>query len=179
MNGKARTTRWRAQQVAEGGKPIGVTLTPAAAQALQSLQATFNWSQREVISLALEIAAGNPELLHGAGNIDEDSSEPVSRRLSALEQRLKQLEAAVSGSSGRSGRNGGTDAASAGKQELIAFTARQMMEHGERMSRVRLYSLAKEHGVPVPSTQHEYNVFISYHMDVIRDLMRRMKERTH
>lgn len=179
MNGKARTSRWRARQVAEGGKPIGVTLTPGAAQALETLQASLNSSQREVISLALELAAHNPELLHGSAQMDVPTKEPVSSRLFALEQRLRQLEEIVSETPGKNGQDNAARGEAEEKQRLIAFTARQMMEHGERMSRVRLYSLAKEHDVPVPPTQHEYNVFISYHMDMIRDIMRRLKERTH
>jgi len=183
MDGKARTTRWRARQVAEGGKPIGVTLTPKAAQALESLQSTFQWSQREAISLALEIAAGHPELFHDPLELDTPGNDLVSRKMEDLEQRLEQVEAMLAAKEQEEAQASSADddqkSAQRSKEKLIAFTARQMMEHGERMSRVQLYALARQHNMPVPPTQHEYNVFISYHMDMIREMMKSLKERTH
>lgn len=183
MNGKARVSRWRARQVAEGGKPIGVTLTAGAAQALESLQSSHRWSQREAISLALELAAGHPELLRDGLSMDDDMVNGVpdsaSRRMEDLEQRLEQLEAMLAAQQQAVLQPTPEEEARQAKEVLIAFTARQMMEHGERMSRVQLYALAKQHKMPVPPTQHEYNVFISYHMDMIRETMRTLKERTH
>jgi len=183
MNGKARATRWREKQVAGGGKPIGVTLTAPAAQALESLQNIHRWSQREAISLALEFAAGHPEFTgtHRGISLPLDTAEDdaASRRIEDLEQRVEQIEAMLAREKEEQLQTTPEDAAREAKAVLIAFTAKQMLEYGERMSRVQLYSLAKEHNMPVPPTQHEYNVFISYHMDMIRDMMRRLKERTH
>jgi hypothetical protein len=183
MNGKARATRWREKQVAEGGKPIGVTLTAQAAQALEALQASFRWSQREAISLALEMAAGHPELFKGESNLqmtlDSQDDNPASRRIEDLEQRLEQLEAMLAEKAEAERQDSPEEDARKEKEMLISFTAKQMVEHGERMSRVQLYSLAKKHNMPVPPTQHGYNVFISYHMDMIREIMRSLRERTH
>lgn len=182
MSGKARATRWRAKQVAEGGKPIGVTLTPGAALALESLQTVHHCSQREAISLALELAAGHPELLHTPNTmphvLEPPAGDCTSRRMEDLEQRLEQLEAMLAAKQEAERETSPADAAREAKEVLITFTARQMLEHGERMSRVQLYSMAAQHNMPVPPTQHEYNVFISYHMDRIRDMMRTLKERT-
>ena len=182
MNGKARATRWRAKQVAEGGKPIGVTLTAGAAQALESLQAVYRMSQREAISQALELAAGNPELFHSTRGMplsDNLGDESTSRRIEELELRLELLEATLAKKAEEEQLTPPPDEAKESKAILIAFTAKQMLEHGERMSRVQLYALAKQHNMPVPPTQHDYNVFISYHMDMIREMMRSLKERTH
>lgn len=183
MDGKARATRWRERQVAGGGKPIGVTLTAPAAVALESLQSTFNWSQREAISLALEFAAHHPELLGRVSSMTQPSDSPVhpptAQRIEDLEQRLAQLESLLAGKQQPVEQITPEEEARMRKEALISFTARQMMEHGERMSRVQLYALAKQNNIPVPPTQHEYNVFISYHMDRIRDMMRSLKERTH
>jgi len=183
MDGKARATRWREKQVAGGGKPIGVTLTAPAAIALESLQSTFNWSQREAISLALEFAADHPELLGRTSSIELSTEPgrdtPTAQRIEDLEQRLAQLEALLAGKQQQPEPATPEEEARKRKETLISFTAKQMMEHGERMSRVQLYALAKQHNIPVPPTQHEYNVFISYHMDMIRDMMRSLKERTH
>ena len=183
MNGKTRATRWRAKQVAEGGKPIGVTLTAGAANALESLQAALRLSQREAISLALELAAGHPELLHASGDIpivlDNPTEVSMTNRIEDLEQRLEQLEAMLAAKKEEELQGAPKSEAQKAKEMLIAFTAKQMMEHGERMSRVQLYALAIQHNMPVPPTQHEYNVFISYHMDMIREMMRSLKERTH
>lgn len=182
MDGKARVTRWRAKQVAEGGKPIGVTLTPGAAQALENLQALFNCSQREVISLALEFALEHRTQLEGSQemNISLDvSSESAAQRLEELESRLEQLEARLAESSAPDQQPTAEESAQENKKKLLAFTAKQMLEHGERMSRVQLYTMAKQHGMPVQETPHAYNIFISYHMDIIRDIMRSLKERTH
>lgn len=182
MNGKARATRWRAKQVAEGGKPIGVTLTPGAALALESIQTSFQCSQRAAISVALELAAGHPELLHLTGdNRQEPAASPgecTSRRMEDLEQRLEQLEAVLAEKHEKERESSLEGNAREAKEVLITFTARQMLEHGERMSRVQLYTLAREHNMPVQPSQHEYNVFISYHMDRIRETMRALKERT-
>lgn len=182
MNGKARATRWRAKQVAEGGKPIGVTLTAGAAQALESLQTVFRMSQREAISQALELAAGNPELFHSTKGMplsDALEDDSTSRRIEELEIRLEMLEAMLAKKSEEEQQASAPNEAQENKATLIAFTAKQMLEHGERMSRVQLYSLAKQHNMPVPPTQHDYNVFISYNMDMIREMMRSLKERTH
>jgi len=183
MDGKARATRWREKRVAEGGKPIGVTLTAGAAHALESLQAAFRWSQREAISLALELAAGHPELLTSSVMppmpLDGPEDDSTFRRMEDLEQRLEQLEAMLAEKAEAEQEETPEEGARKAKEMLISFTARQMMEHGERMSRVQLYSLAKQHNMPVPPTQHEYNVFISYHMDMIREMMRSLRERTH
>ncbi|GFK92487.1 hypothetical protein NNJEOMEG_00312 [Fundidesulfovibrio magnetotacticus] len=183
MNGKARATRWREKQVAGGGKPIGVTLTAPAALALESLQSTFRWSQREAISLALEFAAHHQELLAKAPEASPQAESPLEHgpdsRIADLEARLSQLEALLAGVQQAKEQVTPEEEARRNKEALIGFTARQMMEHGERMSRVQLYAAAKQQGVPVPGSQHEYNVFISYHMDVIRDMMRTLKERTH
>ena len=181
MNGKARATRWRAKQVAEGGKPIGVTLTAGAAQALESLQAVYRMSQREAISHALELAAGNPDLFHSSRGMPLSSDlgdGSTSRRIEELELRLELLEAMLA-KKDEEELIPPPDEAKETKAILIAFTAKQMLEHGERMSRVQLYALAKQHNMPVPPTQHDYNVFISYHMDMIREMMRSLKERTH
>ena len=183
MSGKARVSKWRARQVAEGGKPIGVTLTAGAALALESLQASFQVSQREAISLALEIAAGHPELW----NVPRDVELPASimrddsnmRRMEELEQRLVQLEAVLAAGQEREKEASPEETSRQIKEQLITFTARMMMEHGERMSRVQLYALARQHDMPVPPTQHEYNGFISYNMELIREMMRSLKERTH
>lgn len=179
MDGKARTSRWRARQVADGGKPIGVTLTPGAAQALETLQSVFNWSQREAISLALELAAGHPELLHDSPDMQFVKKDRAASRLEDLEQRLEQLEALIAAGKAQNEEASPQEEEKKAKQKLIAFTAKQMIEHGERMSRVQLYALAKQHNMPVPPSQHEYNMFISYHMDRIREMMRSLKERTH
>jgi hypothetical protein len=186
MNGKARATRWRERQVADGGKPIGVTLTAQAALALESLQSVHRWSQREAISLALEFAAGHPEFSGAQGEVslsplsmDTFDFDSTSRRIEELEQRLEQVEAMLARSKEEERQSGPEADAREAKSVLIAFTAKQMLEHGERMSRVQLYGLARQHNMPVPPTQHEYNVFISYHMDMIRDMMRRLRERTH
>jgi hypothetical protein len=182
MNGKARATRWRAKQVAEGGKPIGVTLTPGAALALESLQTSFQCSQRAAISLALELAAGHPELVHLSSDISQEPgaspSDCTSRRMEDMEQRLEQLEAMLAAKQEKERESSLEGSAREAKEVLITFTARQMLEHGERMSRVQLYTLARQHNMPVQPTQHEYNVFISYHMDRIREMMRTLKERT-
>ncbi|MBI4805261.1 MAG: hypothetical protein HY795_08495 [Desulfovibrio sp.] len=182
MNGKARATRWRARQVAEGGKPIGVTLTAGAAQALESLQAVYRMSQREAISQALELAAGHPELFHSTREMplsDVLGEGSTSRRIEELELRLEMLEATLAKKAEEEQQASAPNQAQEDKAILIAFTAKQMLEHGERMSRVQLYALAKQHNMPVPPTQHDYNVFISYHMDMIREMMRSLKERTH
>lgn len=182
MTGKARATRWRAKQVAEGGKPIGVTLSPGAAQALESLQTSYQCSQREAISLALELAAGHPELVRTPIDIrnalNPPASDCASRRMEDMEQRLEQLEAMLAAKNEADRGAALEDTVREAKEVLITFTARQMLEHGERMSRVQLYALARQHNMPVQPTQHEYNVFISYHMDRIRDMMRSLKERT-
>lgn len=183
MDGKARTAKWRARQVAVGGKPIGVTLTPQAAMALEALQSSFRCSQREAISMALELAAGHPELFADAERVAQRAQAPFDGfgpgRMEELEQRLEQLEAMLAAGREQSREPSAEDQARENKEKLLTFTARQMMEYGERMSRVHLYTLAKEHNMPVPPTQHEYNVFISYHMDIIREIMRSLKERTH
>lgn len=183
MNGKARATRWRAKQVAEGGKPIGVTLTAQAALALESLQSAFRWSQREAISLALELAADHPELLRipPSASLPAPPSDSIStsQRVEELEQRLELLESMLSKREEDERRSKPEDEARLARKMLITFTAKQMLEHGERMSRVQLYALAKQHDMPVPQTQHEYNVFISYNMDMIREMMRSLKEQTH
>lgn len=182
MDGKARATRWRAKQVAEGGKPIGVTLTPRAAQALENLQAVFNWSQREAISLALEFALRHQALLEGSSEIGiplDAPNEAGLRRLEELESRLEQLEARMAVTGEQEHEPTAEESAREDKKVLLSFTAKQMLEHGERMSRVQLYSLAKQQGMPVQETQHAYNIFISYNMEIIRDIMRSLKERTH
>ena len=183
MDDKARVTRWRARQVAEGGKPIGVTLTPAAAQALLALQSSFNWSQREAISSALEFAAGHPELFATSPEPLQDSTNGNhngnERRIEELESRLEQLEARLAEQEAATRHGLATDEATEDKRRLLNYTAQQMLEYGERVSRVQLYSRAKSQGLPVQATQHEYNVFISYHMDMIREIMRRLKERAH
>ena len=180
MDGRARVTRWRARQVAEGGKPIGVTLTAAAAQALQSLQAAFNWSQREAISSALELAAGRPDLFSGPDSTAAGVGQEIqSRRIEELESRLEQLEARLAEQEAAIRSDLASDEAKEGKRRLLTFTAQQMLEYGERVSRVQLYAQAKAQGLPVPASQHEYNMFISYHMDMIREIMRRLKDRTH
>lgn len=183
MDGKARTAKWRARQVAVGGKPIGVTLTPQAAMALETLQSSFRWSQREAISMALELAAGHPELFEEAKLLAHRAQTALGGfgpgRIEELEQRLEQLEAVLAANGEQSREPTAEDQARENKEKLLSFTARQMMEYGERMSRVHLYALAKEHNMPVPPSQHEYNVFISYHMDIIREIMRSLKERTH
>lgn len=182
MDGRARVTRWRARQVAEGGKPIGVTLTAAAAQALEALQTTFNWSQREAISSALELAAGRPDLFSGQdGTVPPAGSclDAQARRIDELESRIEQMEARLAEQEAAIRSDLTSDEATEGKRRLLTFTAQQMLEYGERVSRVQLYAQAKAQGLPMPSTQHEYSMFISYHMDMIREIMRRLKDRTH
>jgi len=179
MDGKARTSRWRARQVAEGGKPIGVTLTPGAALALENLQSTLNLSQREAISLALEVAAEHPELLHDSPDMEYMARNRPAARIEDLEQRLEHLEAMLAARNEQEQEASPQEEEKQAKKKLITFTARQMMEHGERMSRVQLYTLARQNNMPVPPSQHEYNMFISYHMDLIREMMRSLKERTH
>ncbi len=183
MDGKARATRWRAKQVAEGGKPIGVTLTPGAAQALESLQEVFNWSQREAISLALEFALQHQDQLDNSDDagltMPTPQNEGALRRIEELESRIEQLEARMAEASEPERQPTAEESAMEDKKVLLSFTAKQMLEHGERMSRVQLYSMAKQQGMPVQETQHAYNVFISYNMDIIRDIMRSMKERSH
>jgi len=95
-----------------------------------------------------------------------------------MEQRLEQLEAMLAAKHEQERESSLEGSAREGKEVLITFTARQMLEHGERMSRIQLYTLARQHNMPVQLTQHEYNVFISYHMDRIREMMRTLKERT-
>lgn len=183
MSCKERVSKWRAKHVAEGGKPIGVTLTANAALALESLQTYFHLSQREAISFALEIAAGHPELWACMQQHTDASAAPQSGTgrpcITDIEQRLARLEAALATLQNPPPLDTSENALPSIKERLIAFTAQQMMEHGERMSRVTLYSLAQQYSVPVPPTQHEYSVFISYHMDQIREMMRKLKEKTH
>lgn len=183
MDGKTRAARWRARQVADGGKPIGVTLTAEAAQALDNLQATFKWSQREAISCALVYAANNPHHLEERTGSGEAAilSVPAanSRRIEELERRLAQLESQLDPQQASAPQPTAQETAEENKRRLLHFTAAQMIEHGERMSRVQLYALAVRQGLDVPDTQHSYNIFISYHMDIIRDIMRTLKDRNN
>ncbi|GAB6035538.1 hypothetical protein JCM15519_00970 [Fundidesulfovibrio butyratiphilus] len=181
MDGKTRAARWRARQVADGGKPIGVTLTAEAAQALDHLQETFKWSQREAISCALVYAAQNPHQLEeraAPGKVALLSVPAANtKRIEELERRLEQLESQLENRQ-PDGPAPLTpqESAEENKRRLLHFTAEQMLEHGERMSRVQLYARALRQGLDLPDTQHGYNVFISYHMELIRDIMRSLKE---
>jgi uncharacterized coiled-coil protein SlyX len=177
MEGKARATKWRAKQVADGGKSIGLTLTARAAKALESIQTSHNCSQREAVSLALELAAGHPGLMGSQipAVADGALSSGLASQLEAMEQRLRQMECRLAEHEAALKEESLLSQAEKDKRQVVSFTARQMLEHGERMSRVRLHAMAKEAGIPVPDTLHEYNVFISYHMDFIREIMRRLK----
>ncbi|NDY58796.1 hypothetical protein G3N56_18830 [Desulfovibrio sulfodismutans] len=193
---KSRATRWRATLVAQGGKPVGVTLTPGATSALEAIQARYNVSQREAISRALEFAAahmGQAEAGEGfcLGGDHRPDLAPVLARLAELERRMGMIEAKppVSGQTGQTGQpEFALEPAAAESQtglastmpgeaadRLVEFSARRMWEFGERVARTKLYELARQEGVVIHDTLHEYSAFVSLNMDRIRERMRDFK----
>lgn len=193
MAGKSRATKWRTALVAAGGKAVGVTLTPDAAVALDTIQERFKLSQREAISQALVYAAAHMEAeFPRSGSPPGDSGLPDRRqlalRLTDLEQRMLSLEGRLQAGLQttspdfelepavlREGRPGGTGLSGEDLEGLVDFSARRMWEFGERVARAKLYDLARQEGVPIHDTLHEYGTFLSLNMDRIRDRMRLLK----
>ncbi|MEF3695714.1 hypothetical protein [Desulfolutivibrio sp.] len=196
---KSRATRWRATLAAQGGKPVGVTLTPGAASALDTIQARYNVSQREAISRALEFAAAHmgqegPGEGFCLGGDHQPDLAPVLTRLADLERRLGMIEAKppMFGQTGQTGQAGPSEFAlepavaenqtglaptmtSEAADRLVEFSARRMWEFGERVARTKLYELARQEGVVIHDTLHEYSAFVSLNMDRIRERMRDFK----
>jgi hypothetical protein len=190
---KSRATRWRNTLVAKGGKPVGVTLTPGAASALEAIQARYAVSQREAISRSLEFAAahmGRTETGHDfTPTADpETGSGRLLARLEELERRLAGIEARLAGPGTASSPDfelapgvldpgTGLDSAISGEaaDRLVEFSARRMWEFGERVARTKLYELARQEGVPIHDTLPEYSAFVSLNMDRIRERMRHLK----
>ncbi len=194
MAGKSRATKWRAALVAQGGKAVGVTLTPEATKALDTLQQRFNLSQREAISHALEYAAahldpGSPEAVFHPGGPGFLDHRELLARLADMEKRILGLEGrpdyapeadspdfeleSVGNPEGWTGTAGLSGEA---LDRLVDFSARRMREFGERVARIRLYEMARQEGVPIHASLHEYGTFLSLNMDRIRDRMKCIKD---
>lgn len=198
MGGTSRSSRWREARIADGGKAVGVTLTAGAARALETLQAELSLTQRQAISLALEYAGtrlsdlAGREVSDGAGGGDHESRRhgPLGR-VAALESRLARVEETLFGPLDRpqapsfhlspepSESDRGLSAESdprgpdpQGHSALLWFTARQMREHGERVSRGRLFEQARHENLPIQDSLAEYSTFVSLNMDRIRELMK-------
>lgn len=193
---KSRSTRWRASLAAQGGKPVGVTLSPAAAVALEAIQGRCNVSQREAISRALEFAASHMgreeagEVFFPGGRRDSELAH-LSACLAEMEGRLGRVEDALaaSGFPGHPGQSEFELEAAVPRDDpgivstivgeaadrLVEFSARRMWEFGERVARTRLYELARQEGVPIHDSLPEYSAFISLNMERIRERMRHFK----
>ncbi len=186
MPGKSRASRWRDALVANGGKAVGVTLTPGAAVALETLQVRFKLSQRDAISRALEYAAARMghapgESGSGTDHAGRSGQDDLGSRLVDLERRVQALEGGF-GATGESaphevvsGRDGASGLSGEALDRLVDFSARLMWEHGERVSRAKLYELARQEGVPIHDNMPEYGTFLSLNMDRIRERMKLFK----
>ncbi len=191
MSGKSRASRWRDALVAQGGKAVGVTLTSGAAAALETLQDRFKLSQRDAISRALVYAAARMErepgqFGTGSGHSGRPDRDDMDSRLADLEQRVLALEAGVATTGEAdarefappevpSGRDGAFGLSGEAFDRLVDFSARLMWEHGERVSRAKLYELARQEGVPIHDNMPEYGTFLSLNMDRIRERMKLFK----
>lgn len=189
----SRATRWRATLVAQGGKPVGVTLTPAAASALDAIQERYNVSQREAISRALEFAAAHMDQeTSGEGFWPAEKAQTeltsIRARLAELERRFATIESSLSAFShiephgvplepvaAESDPGIASSIFGEAAEHLVDFSARRMWEFGERVARTKLYELARQEGVPIHDTLHEYSAFVSLNMDRIRERMRLFK----
>ncbi len=215
MSGQSRSSKWREERIAKGGKAVGVTLEPGAAESLEVLQEMFKWSQREAISFALEFTARHKDQIDVSKHFQKVFLETFNPRdlldkMSQLEGKTKALEAEVAslrelvesgvfpqpggteGSMGMArdkedglaaGESAGHDAGRMDEPEgwepLLEFTARQMLEHGERMTKSRLFETARHERIPIHPTQHEFSSFLSRNMNRVRDIMRQLKEGTN
>jgi len=203
MAEKSRSTKWREERVAKGGKAVGVTLDPGAAEALETIQEMFKWSQREAISFALEFTARHKDQIDVSKQFQkifletfnprelQDKVCKMDGRLEALEHVVEDmrlaaesLAAAYPASFGEAG--GAFTLADAPPEvaavevekwlPLLEFTARQMLEYGERVTRSKLFEMARHENVPVHPSLQEYSAFLSLNMNRVRDLMRHIKD---
>jgi hypothetical protein len=178
-----RTAKWRERQVEKGGKPIGITLTPEAKLALESIQGQFNWSQREAVSRALEFASKFREQLFALSLSREvifDTLNPkeIKARIEAMERKLEELDRVnwdlreklddLSGQSSPLDKRKFTEE----QKRLLDFTAKQFVRYGENVSRYKLFDLAKQLEVPVHMSSYEYENFVTSNLDVIRDMVK-------
>jgi len=193
MTEKSRATRWRNTLVAKGGKPVGVTLTPAAAAALEAIQFRYAVSQREAISRALEFAAARMGQEAAGDGFSPDTGREVEKgqmlsRLEDMERRLAVVEARVIDfrvdappdfelEQAAADAVTGLDPSITGEaaERLVEFSARYMWELGERVARTKLYELARHDGVSIHDSLHAYSAFVSLNMDRIRERMRTFK----
>lgn len=189
----SRATRWRATLVAQGGKPVGVTLTPAAASALDAIQERYNVSQREAISRALEFAAAHMDQETAEeGFWPAEKAHPelssIRARLAELERQFAMIESSLAAVAHTETHGVPLEPVAAendqglassifgeAAERLVDFSARHMWEFGERVARTKLYELARQEGVPIHDTLHEYSAFVSLNMDRIRERMRLFK----
>jgi len=178
-----RTAKWRERQVEKGGKPIGITLTPEAKLALESIQHQFNWSQREAVSRSLEFASRFREQLFALSLSREvifDTLNPkeIKTRIEALERKIEEFERAnwelrekldaMAGQDSALDKHKFTDE----QKRLLDFTAKQILRYGENVSRYKLFDLARQLEVPVHMSSYEYENFVTSHLDVIREMVR-------
>ncbi|MFZ5811024.1 MAG: hypothetical protein ACOY4F_03185 [Thermodesulfobacteriota bacterium] len=118
-----------------------------------------------------------------AGRPDRDD---LGSRLADLERRVLTLEAGFAAAGEvdaresatpevLSGRDGAFGLSGEALDRLVDFSARLMWEHGERVSRAKLYELARQEGVPIHDNMPEYGTFLSLNMDRIRERMKLFK----
>ncbi len=205
VNGKSRSSKWRNERISKGAKAVGVTLDPEAAKSLEILQETFNWSQREAISFALDFAASHKDQIDVSRHFQKvfletfnpkdllDKMARLERRTQTLESELGALREHVESSEAslRAAVRDREEAAFAGEtavhepgrpdeagewEPLLHFTAKLMLEHGERMTKSRLFEMARHERIPIHPTQHEFSSYLSRNMNRVRDIMRQLKE---
>lgn len=204
MTEKSRSTKWREERIAKGGKAVGVTLNPGAAESLDMLQEMFKWSQREAISFALEFTARHRDQIDVSKHFQkifletfnphelQDKVNRMEERLKALEHALEDMrlvaEAHLVPASATFGETaeiafGFSDAPPVAESveverwlPLLEFTARQMLEHGERVTRSKLFEMARHDNIPIHPSLHEYSTFLSQNMNIVRDIMRHIKD---
>ncbi len=198
---KSRSAKWRDAHIAKGGKAIGVTLNPGAGKSLEILQETFGWSQRQAISFALEFTERHKDQIDVSNKFQQifletfkpqelkDKVELMERRLQEVETEVAHLresaasmEKSIETSFSPNGEKLETSALEAGRKtperwkSLLLFTAGEMLKQGERVSRSKLYELAKAQNIPIQTSLHEFSTFLSLNMDGIRDIMRILKK---
>lgn len=204
MSEKSRSTKWREERIAKGGKAVGVTLNPGAAESLETLQEMFKWSQREAISFALEFTARHKDQIDVSKHFQkifletfnphelQDKVVKMEERLEALENALEDMRllaeshlVPASATFGEAAENAFAFADAPSVIEpvevekwlpLLEFTARQMLEHGERVTRSKLYEMARHENIPIHPSLHEYSTFLSLNMNRVRDIMRQIKD---
>jgi hypothetical protein len=190
MTEKSRSTKWREERIAKGGKAVGVTLNPGAAESLDTLQEMFKWSQREAISFALEFTARHKEQIDVSKHFQkifletfnphelQDKVNRMEERLGALEHALDDMRLVVeSYPANVSDAPPVTEPVEVERWlPLLEFTARQMLEHGERVTRSKLFEMARHDDIPIHPSLHEYSTFLSQNMNIVRDIMRHIKE---